>query len=272
MLTVLWILTVGSSIALAAVLRGRAGADASRNRMAIELAAWSAAGCAARVLGALDGRFRDARSSGEREVAWLQLDRIAEEETIGVECGVTLEPLGVRLPVNGASVAQLRALFSAAGIPHEAPHIADAVEEWRAVHGDIEAIEQLTELRALGARPELLDLLTVDSDPVALTHAPRPVLAAVPGMSPAMAELLLAHRRTQSPIYDLRNVVGPVAMSFPEGMSRLLQAVPAQAALTPVGWRLTVATSAGHPPVTRFEEWRIGRQAARLAVTARRVR
>jgi hypothetical protein len=89
MLTVLWILTVGSSIALAAVLRGRAGADASRNRMAIELAAWSAPGCAASVLGALDGRFRDARSSAEREVAWLQLDRIAAGgDDRSLECGV----------------------------------------------------------------------------------------------------------------------------------------------------------------------------------------
>lgn len=272
MLTVLWILTVGSSIALAAVLRGRAGVDASRNRIAIERISWAAQACAASLFGRLDQRFGEVPASAERDVAWLQLDLIAAEVASGLDCRAAIEPLGLRLPVNEASATQLRTLFAAAGAPHEAPRLARAVEEWRAEHGNVEALEQLAELRGFAERPDLLGILTVDSDPVALTHAPRAVLAAVPGMTPAMAELLLAHRRTGSPIFDLRNVIGPVAASSPDGISQLMEAVPSRASLAPVGWSLTVAATAGRPLITRTEEWRIGRRAARLTVTSRRVR
>jgi hypothetical protein len=75
-------------------------------------------------------------------------------------------------------------------------------------------------VRGFESADHVIAQLSVDPVPIALLHAPPAVLAALPGLTPAAVEFIVARRRAPRPVRDLHDLVS----GAPDGLRPLLLA------------------------------------------------
>ena len=281
LMTVLWVVTAGAVVALAAATAGREAAGASANRVNAARAFWRAHDCAARARAAVDREL----SEGDETDAlrrWRMLDRLVVIDAD--DCDVRFEAAGTRLDVNNASEEELRALLREV-TDTGAEALADALMDWR----DVDGIP-----RALGAEAEWYDardrvlprngaladpaelrlvrgfeggaydsLLTVGPARLSLNTAPLAVLASVRGLSEEVRQRIADERASGRAIGDVLVLAGRVSR---EAASDLLANYPEIARRTtsdPDAWMLAARGGAGSPEIRATIEMRLVRDGRR---------
>src|SRR5262245_8446055 len=131
MLTVLWVITVASIVALGGALVGRNAVNATRNRIQMERAFWTAMGCARRAQAEIDDRLQTATTIEEASLRWRTLDRQVLPLMANAACDASLEAAGTRLDMNAASPEMVLRLLRALGYGDKALEMVDALEDWR---------------------------------------------------------------------------------------------------------------------------------------------
>ncbi|GJG89828.1 hypothetical protein tb265_50090 [Gemmatimonadetes bacterium T265] len=111
----------------------------------------------------------------------------------------------------------------------------------------------------------------VDDAPVDLSHAPREVLLALPGMTPdAVAAILALRARTPAAVVDLASVAARLPRDAAAAFGAQLPALQTRAVPEPAAWIVTASGVSGTPAVTAVVELRVARVVARIAVVRRR--
>ena len=290
---VLWLLTVCSILATAVALRGRSAFEATRNRANAERAYWIAEGCVAELREALDTTLASAPPNTLATV-WRTLD-VAAEPFVPPQpqCRVTVQAVGNTIDVNTASDTLLRKYFAQTEGSSAADALTDAIVDWRDADDDpmpngaerawytankrpaprndsLAAVQELTLVRGLEARPDLTAYLGVDPARICITTAPAPVLAALPGFTIDAVTQILTDRANGVWLSDLNALRGRVSPAASDSILAHFQELSRLTTMDPDGWILTVTASAGSPAVSASTELRLDRYASRLVVVRRR--
>lgn len=166
---------------------------------------------------------------------WNRIDRLlADLDSVALASDahyrVRASDVGRRLSLNAASSAELRRLFTAAGVDRHAAEIAaQSILDWRDAddlhrlhgaewedhyrhltppvrprNGEFRSVGELRRVRGIGGIYErIAPFLTVLGDGrVNLNAAPPQVLAALPGLTPEAVDLILS-RRSLAPLTNL---------------------------------------------------------------------
>jgi hypothetical protein len=187
LLTVLWLITALSAVVGLELATTRLGQRTTLNRIALTRGRWAAEACLAIV-----------------QARWTQ-HRLADTATIdlgrGTDCRWRIEDPTARINVNTAEREVLDLV---------APH-ADSIIARRRMR----LLADLSEMPGLDPV-----LVTIDGPgTVNLAAAPRPVLLALPGLSPEAVERLLARRAMGRPVGSLDELAGLLS---PTGRDALL--------------------------------------------------
>jgi len=227
LISVLWLLTVASTLALAAQLTARNAVNAEHNRTDVERAQWRARDCIARARFVLDDALVRAAEAGATDGMWTQLsDELASSNLLRVgDCDVSMHTTGDRLDVNDAGDSELRGAFAAMHIG-DPDALADRLLDWRdpdnvirergaerswylerGMHpprnGRIASIQELTRIPGFEDLAAFDSVLGVEQGRVSLNTAPLIVLAAVPGMTGDLLARLRTERATGRRVDDL---------------------------------------------------------------------
>lgn len=289
LIAVLWLTVGAATLGLTVVLAAREAVATARNRMDATRAFWFAEDCLERARTAIGDVLLDPHRAADADAdvssIWLRLDRAVRGHTTldAEDCRVTLEPAGARLNINSGSEAALRRLFLGARLDEaRADSLAAAVADWRdqdsivrplgAERGHYHAIGRalprdgpfadIRELHRVRDWNAALDaLVTVEPDLVCLYHAPPAVLAALPGFTPELVDLILARRVEAEPIHGLNELVDQLPESARESL--LARYAEAAAAITtePEAWTVTSRGSAGGLKSGHGAFWRPGADA-----------
>jgi type II secretory pathway component PulK len=291
LLAVLWMLTGAAILGALIVLSSRDAFGTAANRANLTRARWIAEGCLDRARAAVDEALGD---DGITDTTWNALDRAIARAPLTQGCTLRVSPAGVTLDVNAASAEQLYRLLVTAGIaPASADSIAAAVLDWRDVdgevrpggaeddayarlalppprNGDVASGADLRTIRGLDVLPEIAALLGPEAGRILLPRAPIPLLATLPGITPAALAVVAQRRAMRDSILDLPRL----AQALPEDARAILLAnLPALTAATtslPEAWVVTSAQTVGYPAVTAAIDLRVVRSGRRLAVLRRR--
>lgn len=274
MITVLWLIAIGSIVALAAALTGRTAFGAERNRIESERAYWNALGCAHRVQDAVDRALDEATTISEREASWRTLDREVAGAPIDTACIVSLEAAGSRLDLSSATEPMIAALLRAIGEPDEsAAAMAGAVIERRLslpANRPIADVRELWSLRGFEETARFDSVLAIDPGRVSLATAPVPVLMSVPGITRETASLIVARAEAGDPVRDVASLAGQLSQASAD---TLMASYPQVVRLTtpdPDAWMLTVRAGHGLPASFVELRWRLARSARRCVVISTR--
>jgi hypothetical protein len=290
LLAVLWMLGGGVILGALMLLTARDALAIATNRAALTQARWRAEGCLERARAAVDEDAADVIDDS----AWMHLDRVVVASPLVQECALVVTPAGTALDVDRASDAQLRRLFTAAGLSAEsADSMTSAILDWRDAdddprgsgaerawyaaagrapprNGDIGSAEELATIRGLEARPAIGSLLGVDHDRIFLARAPLPVLAALPGVSPAVLAEIERRRVVGDSAIDLTRLAAMVDSASRETLQANASVLGELTTTLPDAWIIAASASGGHPEVTARIELRVVRSGRRLAIMRRR--
>jgi general secretion pathway protein K len=290
LLAVLWMLGGGVILGALMLLTARDALAIATNRVALTQARWRAEGCLERARAAVDEDVTEVIDDS----TWMRLDRVVLAAPLVQECALMVTPAGTSLDVNRASDAQLRRLFAAAGLraeradsmtsaildwrdPDDDPRGAGAERAWYAAagrapprNGDIGSLEELATIRGHESRPAIDSLLGVEDDRIFLPRALLPVLAALPGMSPAALAEIERRRLVGDSVMDLTRLAALVDSVSREMLQGNASALGELTTSLPDAWLIAASASAGHPEVTARIELRVVRSGRRLAIMRRR--
>lgn len=125
--------------------------------------------------------------------------------------------------------------------------------------------------RVPGLHAALQSLVSADTVPVDLSHAPREVLLTLPGMTPEAVEAVLATRaRIPGAPVDLSTLSTRLSHVGAAAFGTQLGTLQARTTPEPDAWILTAWGTAGAPPVTAALELRLVRSGVRAALVRRR--
>jgi type II secretory pathway component PulK len=225
LLAVLWVIVSAGLVAAAALTTARLGSSASRNRIVLLRSRWAREACAEILL-----------ARHERDAASRRLDTV--DLGAGAWCRAEMHDPDSRLDLNLASPGMLRAVLGN-------DSLADALLDWRdgddsprpfgaeagwyekagrrlPRNGALADVEELALVRGFErmetGRPDSL-FTVVGTGRVDLGSAPEDLLAALPGMSEEARRVLVAGRRSGSPIRGLEELV---ALLSPRAREQLL--------------------------------------------------
>ena len=292
MITVLWVMTVGSIIAVAASLSGRTTFNGARNRVQSERALWTALGCARHMQAMIDDLLHGAPTLDGSALIWRTLDRQtrAAAPPIDSACRVELEAAGTKLDVNAASGEMLTTLLRGLGESDgSAMALAAALEDWRdtdnvAVPAGAERdwyhaaqrVEPrnapLADIRELGLVRGFEDLsrfdsvLTTEPGRVSLATAPITVLLAVPGFTRETAELIATLHDAGTPLRDPASIIGQLSTESVDAMIAHYPEITRLTTADPDAWIVTTSVSNGVPATTDVLRWRLARAGRRCVV------
>ncbi|MBW3570966.1 MAG: general secretion pathway protein GspK [Gemmatimonadetes bacterium] len=222
LVAVLWVIVLGSALALEVHAGVRADQRAAANARASARAKWAARGGLARAEDALRAKLAAQSATGAAPAAdtLLAPALAARLEEVAVTARVT--DARARVQLNLAGEGALREVFAAAGIaPERAREMAAAIVRWRLAHapafvpaaadsaqtlrlpprGAFASVQALREVPGIGFAEyaRAAPYLTVASDGrINLNSAPVPVLRTLPGIGPDAAEAV-ARRRATAP-------------------------------------------------------------------------
>jgi general secretion pathway protein K len=292
LLTVLWAITAVSVLALLGVRAAREGVGSARNRIALAEAEFAAAGCAARALAAAD----DALQSGSDDT-WLALDSAVAAHVLmanAMPCTVRLRAAGIALDLASIDSRALRALLAQLDVPAEradsmvaafldwrdaddVPRMGGAERSWYEAHGRrtprnaplADALE-LRDVRGFESMTRLNAWLDVEPGRISIDHAPLPVLAALPGMTPEAVYVLERARARGERVSD----IAAFATSLPPAaqavlLDRFHEFAP-MVTVVPEAWMLEVHGVSDRAPVVFVLELRVVRSGHRAVPTRRR--
>jgi type II secretory pathway component PulK len=131
MLTTLWLLSVGSVLAMAFALAGRDSFNATTNRVNLERARWRALGCARRAQAAIDLALESTVNAQEAASAWRDVYKAIDASPLLSTCDIAIEAAGSRLDLNGVSDESIARLVSAVYGVARADSMSDAFGDWR---------------------------------------------------------------------------------------------------------------------------------------------
>jgi len=220
LVAVLWILVIGSALALEVHAGVRADQRAAANARAEARARWAARGALARAEDALRHRLAAQSAAGAPPGTDTLLVPALRYRLQEVAIGARVVDARARVQLNLAGADALREVFTGAGVPPDrAREMAGTVVRWRLANappfapvaadsvGDVlalpprgafGAVEGLRMVPGIGGDEyaRVAPHLTVASDGrINLNTAPVPVLRALPGMSPDAAEAVVRRRR-----------------------------------------------------------------------------
>ena len=296
MITVLWVITVSSIVALAGALAGRTTVNAARNRVQAERALWSALGCARATQAEIDGLLGAAVTLDEGALIWRSLARRIASRPVSQTwpCTVRLEAAGSRLDVNSATPEMIASLLRTLGEPDgRVSEMTDALMDWRDTNdvelpsgaerawyerssralprnGPFADIRELALVRGFEDLSRFAPVLWTETGRVCLAHASTDVLSAVPGITRETADLIASLAADGTPVSDVSVVAGRVSsQSASELMSRYPEIVRATTA-DPDAWMLEVEVKNGEPATTVVVQWRLVRTGRRVMVARSR--
>lgn len=311
LLSVLWFLASGVTLATAAMLSARSGLATASNRAALLRAEWQAEECLARARAAMYEDKIEVTSTGEGTVFRQGLASRARVLRSALVAGcpgtLAMDPVGVGVSLQSVEGQMLASVLRNAGIPSgQTDSLVDAFLDWRDAddsvraygaeadwyttrglesprNGNLVAVAELLSVRGFTEwfGPEgMLDLerhFTAEPDRVFLDAASSEVLAALPGFNDeAVARFLERQSRNAEPLRSLLEVLGGLSPESRELMTRSISELDAVATVAPAGWLLR-ARSSGVPGDSRAErlqveiELRLALHGQSQAVTRRRV-
>jgi type II secretory pathway component PulK len=296
MLTVLWLMTVASVVALAGGLAGRNGVNGARNRIQMERAFWVAMGCARRAHAGIDELLARAPTFQDASLRWRTLDRQLAQSAIltPAACDVTMEAAGTRLDLNRASDDAVGRLLRALGHGSESVEMVDALADWRDTdhvarplgaesdwyaavrrfeprNANMADVRELSRVRGFEELERYETVATTEPGRVSLATAPVTVLLAVPGFTRESAERIVALRDDGTPLRDLLQLPGMLSPSSREELLAHYSEIVRMTTVDPDAWILTSRATSGFPSSTVAVEWRILRSARRAAIARMRV-
>ncbi|HEY4303837.1 MAG TPA: hypothetical protein VGM82_05190 [Gemmatimonadaceae bacterium] len=269
MLTVLWVLSMAGVLATSALVAGRNGIGAARNRVEWQRARWAALGCARRAESTVDERLHDI-DVDKRARLWQTLGNVVDSSSLVAGCVIDIEAAGTKLDVNAATPEMLERLFAAQGVM-DARLVAAAFVSAR-------ASTPIADLRALSQNKPMPTDISYDSilstEParIALSSASAVVLRAIPGFTLEVAEAVVAHRANHAPLADLNEVIGLVSRESARELEDRFQDLARVATVDPDAWILRSTAVSGVPAIVVVVEWRLVRQNDRVVVFGSRVR
>lgn len=287
LLTVLWVIAGGATVALGAAGIARDAVRAARNRGAATRASWQVEGCIAAARAAIDAKLANRGEFVPATDSWSSVDSTVAITVAGSGCTSRSVTTGSSLDVTRSKRDEVSKALQTAGVTRSrADSVADAIVDWQDVNemtGDgtteaswyrthnrvappnrpISDSRELDLVRDVDAlEPAVRALLGIESGTVAINHAPVAILASLPGIPDGAAALLSQHR-----------AVG-VRFDNPATMLALLQvpglhmsALLPRLSATPVGWDVEVAAS--QDGVTVRHTVRLVRADQRAAVVRR---
>jgi len=266
LLAVLWI-TVGiTGLTLLISVAARGAIASSRNRIALAVASWRAAGCLAHARAVVTEALERERAE-HADVSlrtWDRVDRILRAAPSGdPACRLDARPVGARVDVNASDAATLAQLFRHVGMP---PPRADSVAALITSHKPYVDLRQLHLIPGLDSVAVLDSVLDVEPGPLALDVAPAAVLALLPGFTEETVRRVLDARNQDAPISTFHELSQLLSSDAPEAAARL----PGVAVFQAPAWVVTTRATAGRPAVTAVLEVRVGRSESATAVGRRR--
>jgi general secretion pathway protein K len=296
LMAVLWVLTGIAALALVARIAARDAVRAAINREDMAAGAWRAEDCLSRVRAASSAALRAEADQAGRGRPWANLDSVAPASPLlaGSGCEVEIRATGAGLDVNAADEETLRRFALALGsTPAAADSLVDALADWRDTDdeprplgaeapwyragavpaprdGALADSRELRRVRGWGRFGGLDTLVAVEGGRVPLNRAPFAVLAALPGMTPEAARVVLELRARGEPVGD------PVALEPRLGSAARRELMYGYAELAPrvspapEVWTVTARGRVGTPPITSVVEVRLARAGSRAAVVRRR--
>lgn len=256
LVAVLWVIVLGSALALEVHATVRADQRAAANARASARAKWAARGALARAENALRARLAAQSATGAPPVAdTLLVPALAYRlEEIGIRATVT--DARARVQLNLAGEGPLRELFTATGVsPERAREMAIAIIRWRLAHappfepaaedstetlrlpprGAFAAVAELREVPGIGfgEYARVAPYLTVASDGrINLNAAPVPVLRTLPGIGLEGAEAIV-RRRARAPFLSPYEIAEALPRHQREPLVEQMAAFLAAVAFTP---------------------------------------
>lgn len=282
LVAVLWILVLGSALALEVHAGVRADQRAAANARAEARARWAARGGLARAEDALRAKLAAQSASGALPPTDSLLVPALAYRLEGVAVRARVTDARGRVQLNLAGQEALRTVFAGAGVPAErARRMAELVVRWRVANappfveeadsmetiplpprgafGSVDALRGVPGI-AFDDYERVAPYLTVASDGrINLNTAPLPVLRTLPGMGDEAARAVVRRRASRAFLSEFevqealpRHARGALA----DGMAEFLAAVafvPAQAELqafaapdgSPVRARITAVAALG---------------------------
>jgi type II secretory pathway component PulK len=297
MLTVLWVITVGTVVALTGALMGRNAVNAARNRIQMERAFWAASGCAHRVQARIDERLQSSSRIDDASLRWRTLDREIHGSPLVTDggCDYSLEAAGSRLDINGSSNEMLARLLVSLGYGDHAPEMIDALADWSDTddirrplgaerewylaasripprNGTLADISEVPRVRGFEDVKGLDSVLSTEHGRVSLATAPATVLTSVPGFTRETAERIVELRDTGTPLSDLIQLPGMVSKASRDELLAHFAEIVRITTVDPDAWILTVRAQNGLPPSSVVVEWRMVRAGRRVAAARMRMR
>ena len=267
LLAVLWIMVGVSALTFEITAGAHRAIAPSRNRIALAAASWSAAACVAHVRVTLAAALQDEapRTVDAPARAWDLVDRILKVSPPPPElgCEIDARPVGSRVDVNSSDSLTLARLFRNAGVPESR---ADSMAAAVARHAPYLSRHALEEIAGFESASIFDSLLDIEPGPIALDHAPAPVLAMLPGFTEQTATALLTARERGAPIATFLELSQLLSPDEPGASARL----PGLAVFQPAAWVLTIRARAGTPTVTSVVEVRLGRGSSGTSIVRRR--
>lgn len=224
---VLCLLVLLGTVATVVIGSSRAAASTLLNLRARTLARYAAESGVVEATALIERRIRSASTPAQQVLAFDELERQLtglQDVTLGsARFGVAIVNLNGRLDLNRADPAALAALFSQFVRPELAGAVVDALGDWRDADDVVRPrgaerdaylsaglpflprnapLERSHEFRRILGVTESLAIaldpyVTVDGDlRLDVNAAPEAVLAAVPGIGPGGARLIIAGRRS----------------------------------------------------------------------------
>lgn len=290
--TVLWSLSLAAALALSARVGGADAITAAHNRIATERGRWIAAGCLATVLAALDAEFGSERMDRARDLEWAALDETSAWLAWRGHCRARLDAVGRRVDVNAVTADQLIAVLTAAGVGAEAQALTATLLDWRDAdetpraagaesgwylmsgrpaprNGPLEAREELRLVRGFDRHPELSELFDVESGPLLVTRAAPAALAAIPGFSIEVRELLSRHDAPHA-IESLSDLLPLLPTTARDLLVSAFDSASRAVTFVPQAWVLTLEVDVGRPAVRTVMQARLVRSSAHLHVSGAR--
>jgi type II secretory pathway component PulK len=292
LLAVLWMLGGGAALGALLMLSTRHAQQVAINRVGLARARWIAEGCVERARVAVD-EWTGARAIDDS--VWAHLDRIVRASPLTRGCDLAIVPAGTTLDVNRASDAALRRLFTSAGLSATAADsLVDAVLDWRDAdddprvsgaerrwyetarripprNADVASAEELATIRGLEARPEIASMLGTAPGRIVLSHAPLPVLATLPGITPAALAELERRRAVGDSVIDVVRLGAVLDSAASSSLLAQIAALNELATPLPDAWLIAArASDGGTRALSARLELRVVRSGRRLAILGRR--
>ena len=288
LLTVLWLISTLSILAMTATLTARDGTAAASNRIAHARAAWRAEGCAEWARAELDRRI----AAG---TAWAALgDREGLKVLSRPGCTATLAPAGYGVDVNQASEQRLSRLFRASGVrqavadsvaqavldwrdPDDLPRLIGAERSWYQARGRVVPrngpFADAAELRLVRGFDGIGvgdSLLSTEPGRTPVNLAPLVLIAALPGVGPEIVTQLRQRRVLGHSLMELAQLAEGVPAYARDSLLARFPELSEVATVEPEAWILTVSAREGSPPIAVTLQLRLVAAAGRAAIVRRR--